>query len=44
MPILPVQGGASKRVDDATAFPRPTSVGLRRGEEGREVPAMPTLC
>ena len=30
-------------MDDATAFPRLTSVGLRRGEEGREVPAMPTL-
>jgi hypothetical protein len=45
MPVPPVQGGASKRVDDATAFPRPTptSVGLRPGEEGREVPAMPSL-
>ena len=38
-----IAGGASKWVDDATAFPRLTSVGLRRGEEGREVPAMPTL-
>ncbi len=43
MPVPPVQGGASKWVDDATAFPRPTSVGLRLGEEGGEVPAMPTL-
>jgi hypothetical protein len=43
MPVPPVQGGASKRVDDATAFPIPTSVGLRHGEEGREVPAMPML-
>jgi hypothetical protein len=43
MPVPPVQGGASKRVDDATAFPGPTPVGLRRGEERGEVPTMPML-
>jgi hypothetical protein len=43
MPIPLVQGGASKRVDDATAFSGPTSNRLCRGEEGGEVSAMPTL-
>ena len=43
MPVPPLQGGAGRRVDDALAFSGPAFIGLCHGQEGGEIPAMPTL-